>query len=70
MNVLQKSLDMLESLRTNLHNLKDVLDNSVPSSSFPEDTINTLKSQTVDLLAKTEAVILTPIDSQTMSGVK
>ncbi|MDD2916948.1 MAG: HlyD family efflux transporter periplasmic adaptor subunit, partial [Candidatus Gracilibacteria bacterium] len=60
MNMLSQSLLTLENLRQNLHDTKDVLDNSIDSSIFPADTIATMKNQISTLLSSLELAILTP----------
>ena len=57
---LQKALDTLESLRILLHDSKDVLDNSISSSSFPDATLNWMKSQISTLISNLEQAILSP----------
>lgn len=57
---LQKALDTLENLRILLHDTKDVLDNSISSSSFDENTLNWMKSQISTLIANLEQAILSP----------
>lgn len=59
-NTLNKSLITLESLRINLHDEKDVLDNSISSINFSDDTINGIKNQISTFLWNLEQIILSP----------
>ncbi|MCK9272812.1 HlyD family efflux transporter periplasmic adaptor subunit [Candidatus Gracilibacteria bacterium] len=66
---LKKALDTLENLRNLLHDTKDVLDNSITSSSFNENALNGIKGQISTLISNLEQAILSP-SALGMVGVK
>lgn len=57
---LGKALVTLENLRQNLHDTKDVLDNSIVSSNFTLDMLSSMQNQISTLLSSLEMAILTP----------
>ncbi len=59
-NILNKSLTTLESLRNNLHDTKDMLDKSITSVNFDGNTLNWMKNQTSAFLWDLEQIILSP----------
>lgn len=60
LNTLGKALSTLEKLRQSLYDTKDVLDNSITSSDFGEDTINGMQNKISVLLENLEQSILSP----------
>jgi hypothetical protein len=58
--VLRSALTTLEDLRNNLHDTMDMLDNSISSSNFDENTLNGMKQQVSTITANLEQAILSP----------
>ncbi|MDD2487626.1 MAG: efflux RND transporter periplasmic adaptor subunit [Candidatus Gracilibacteria bacterium] len=69
LDVLSSALLTLDSLRNALHDTMDMLDNSITSSNFDDNTLNGLKLQASALVGNLEQAILSPT-SAGMSGVK
>lgn len=63
---LTRSLTILEHLRDMLHTISTVLENSITSSTFPENDLNGLKNKTTTFLSNLELTIL----DQNGNGVK
>lgn len=60
LNVLNNALTTLENLRQNLHDTKDVLDNSITSYNFDWNTISNMQTQISGMLWELELAILSP----------
>lgn len=60
LTVLNKALSTLESLRINLHDTKDVLDNSIESYNLSWNTITNMQNQVSNMLWDLELAILSP----------
>ncbi|MDP2090640.1 MAG: HlyD family efflux transporter periplasmic adaptor subunit [Candidatus Gracilibacteria bacterium] len=60
LTVLNKALSTLESLRINLHDTKDVLDNSIESYNLSGNTITNMQNQVSNMLGDLELAILSP----------
>lgn len=58
--VLNKALSTLESLRINLHDTKDMLDNSIVSYNFDTNNISSMQNQISSMLWDLELAILSP----------
>ncbi len=60
LTVLNKALSTLENLRINLHDSKDMLDNSIVSYNFDNNSISSMQNQISSMLWDLELAILSP----------
>jgi ABC-type transporter Mla subunit MlaD len=58
--VLSSANSTLDALRNHLHDVKDMLDNSIPAATLTDDTLNNMKMQVTTMLSNLEQVILSP----------